>query len=133
MTQEFTYCGKTLTELQKMDAKEFFTLLTARQRRSFQRSLLERHKPLLKKIRLARAGTYKKPIKTHARDMIVLPDMIGLTLHIHTGREFKPVLITEGMLGLYFGELSHTRQRVEHSAPGIGATKSSTAVATKAK
>ena len=65
--------------------------------------------------------------------MIVLPEMVGLVLHVHSGREFKPVTITEEMIGLYFGEIVLTRQRVEHSAPGIGATKSSTAIASKAK
>lgn len=88
---------------------------------------------MLAKIRKAKSGQYKKPVKTHSRDMIVLPEMVGLILHIHNGREFKPVTIAEEMIGLYFGEIVLTRQRVEHSAPGIGATKSSTAIASKAK
>ncbi len=125
--------GKTLDELQKMDIQELAKLLPSRQRRSITRGLLEQHRELLAKIRKAKSGQYKKPVKTHSRDMIVLPEMVGLILHIHNGREFKPVTIAEEMIGLYFGEIVLTRQRVEHSAPGIGATKSSTAIASKAK
>lgn len=130
---EFKYRGKTLDELNKMDISELAKLLPSRQRRSIKRGLLEQHKELMLKIKKAKEGTYKKIVKTHARDMIVLPEMVGLTLHIHSGKEFKMIPITEEMIGLYFGELVLTRRRVEHSAPGIGATKSSTAIASKAK
>lgn len=122
-----------MAELQRMDMKEFAALVPARQRRSLQRSLLERHRALLRKIRLAKSGVLKKPVRTHARDMVVVPEMVGVTVHVHNGREFKPVVVTEGMLGSFLGELALTRVKVEHSAPGIGATKSSTAVASKAK
>ena len=131
--QEFTFRGKTLEELQKMDAKEFAKLLSARQRRTMKRGLLERSKSFLSKIKKARTGQYKKPIKTQLRDFIVLPEMVGLTLYIHNGRSFNPVLIKEEMIGHFLGEFTFTRSKIEHSAPGIGATKSSTAIATKAK
>lgn len=130
---EIKYRGKTIGELQKMELQEFAKYLLARQRRSIKRDSLARYKPLLIKIQKAKSGQLKKPIKTHARDMIVLPQMVGATLHVHTGKEYRPVSITEEMLGLYLGELALTRTKVEHSAPGIGATKSSTAIASKAK
>ncbi len=133
MVKEFTYRGKTMDEMLKMDTNTFATLLTSRKRRALTKNLLERNKPLIAKVKKAREEVYKKPIKTHARDMIVLPDMVGLTIHVHTGKIFVPIKITEEMLGFYLGELTTTRQKVEHSAPGIGATKSSTAVASKAK
>ena len=97
------------------------------------RNIVEQYKPLIEKIRKAKAGLRKKPIKTHAREMVVLPEMVGLTIHVHAGKAFVPIIITEEMIGLFLGELTMTRSRVEHSAPGIGATKSSTAAATKAK
>ena len=130
---ELRYRGKNLAELQKLDLKDVVKLLPARQRRTLTRGVLDRNKPLLAKIKRAQAGQHKKPIKTHARDMIVLPDMVGMTFHIHAGNVYKMIMITEEMIGLFFGELVVTRHKVEHSAPGIGATKSSTAIATKAK
>ncbi len=130
---EFTYRGKSLEELQKMDIKEFAKLLPARQRRTILRGLFERNKPFLLKIKKAKSGQYKKPIKTHLRDFIIIPEMVGLTIHIHNGRSFNQVLIKEDMVGHYLGEFTITRVKIEHSAPGIGATKSSTAIATKAK
>lgn len=132
-TTEFKYRGKALQEVQSMDLKQLIEILPARARRTIKRGVVQRYKPLMNKIRLAREGKYKKPIKTHARDMVVLPDMIGLTIHVHAGKRFVPIAILPEMLGLYLGELTMTRQKVEHSAPGIGATKSSTAIASKAK
>ena len=131
--KEFMFRGKTLPELKKLDIKEFAQLVPSRQRRSLLRGALDKNKPLIQKIRKANAGTFKKNIKTHARDMVVIPEMVGLTLHIYNGKEFKAIKIEEDMLGSFFGELSLTRSKVQHSAPGIGATKSSTAIASKAK
>ena len=131
---EFMYHGKALQELLKMDIKEFANLLPARQRRTLiKKNVISKYPQLMKKIKDAKLGKYKKPIKTHARDMVILPEMVGLMIHIHKGNSFNPVLITEEMLGHFLGEFAMTRSKVEHSAPGIGATKSSTAVATKAK
>ncbi len=130
---EIKYRGKLFEELAKMDVNELSKLLTSRQRRSIKRGLLEQHRELMLKIRKAKEGKYKKPIKTHSRDMIVLPEMVGLQIHIYNGREFRMVPVTEDMIGMFFGELVLTRSKVEHSAPGIGATKSSTAIASKAK
>ena len=70
-------------------------------------------------------------IETHCRDMIILPEMIGKTIKIHKGKEFVQVMIMENMIGHYLGEFALTRNRVEHSAPGIGATRSSAALSVK--
>lgn len=133
MEKQFTYRGKTLQDIKKMDLQEFMKIVPSRQRRSLQRSIAKQYKPLMGKIQKTKEGVYKKPIKTHARDMIVVPDMLDLTIHIHNGKTFEPIKITEEMLGHYLGEFAMTRVKVTHSAPGIGATKSSTAVASKAK
>src|SRR3989344_4651881 len=130
---EYRFHGKTFEEIEKMDMTDFIKLLPARQRRSLKRESLKRYEPFFKKLESAKKGIRKKPIKTHARDMIILPPMVGMTIHVHKGREFFPVMITREMLGHFFGEFALTRGRVEHSAPCIGATKSSTAQASKAK
>ena len=57
--------------------------------------------------------------------------MIGQTIKVHNGKEFMIVSITEEMIGHCLGEFAFTRRRVEHSAPGIGATKSSAALSVK--
>ncbi len=127
----FTYRGKTLEELKKMNLKDFAQLVPARKRRSLLRGFSEKQKKLLEKIRKANEGKYKKLIKTHCRDMIVLPEMVGLKIMIHQGKEFVPVIITEEMIGNYFGEMALTRKQIKHSAPGVGATKSSAAFSVK--
>ncbi|MDP3916943.1 MAG: 30S ribosomal protein S19 [Nanoarchaeota archaeon] len=131
--EQFKLRGKTLEELQKMDINEFSKLLISRKRRSLSKTIMQRSEPLLKKIRDANSGKRKKPIKTHLRDMIVLPEMVGLKISVHNGKEFNEVNITEEMVGLFLGELSQTRKRLTHGAAGVGATKSSTASASKAK
>ena|SRR3989344_2088143 len=128
---KFTYRGKTLEELKNMELKEFLELLPSRQRRSLKKGFTEPQKKLLKKIDLTLENKYKKPIKTHCRDMIILPKMIGLTIHIHAGNKFEPVLLSEQAIGMHLGDLTLTRKKVQHSAPGIGATKSSSAVSVR--
>lgn len=130
--KEFTYRGKTVTELKKMNLEDFAKILPARQRRNLKRGFTEAQKKLLAKIKKFVTGKTKKPIKTHCRDMIVLPEMIDLTIHIYKGKEFAQILIMPDMIGCYLGELTMTRTKVSHSAPGIGATRGS-AAATKAK
>ncbi len=128
---KFTYQGKTIEELQKMEFKEFIKIVPSRQRRSLTRGFTEHQKKLIERIKKFKLGKTKKPIKTHCRDMIILPDMIGLTIHVHKGKDFFPVQITEQMIGRYLGEFALTRKPVKHSAPGIGATRSSAAVSVK--
>ena len=124
--KEFTFKGKTVDELKKMSLKEFASLLKSRQRRSLERGFTDAQKILLKKIK-----ANEKNIKTHCRDMIILPEMIGLTIHVHRGKEFVPVMIQPEMVGHRLGEFALTRKRVEHSAPGIGATRSSASISVK--
>lgn len=124
--KEFTYKGKTLEELKKMSINELAEYLPARQRRSLRRGFTEQQKILLKKIRVG-----KKNIKTHCRDMIILPEMVGLLIKVHNGKAFIPVTIQPEMIGHYLGELTLTRKKVEHSAPGIGATKSSASLSVR--
>ncbi|USS40875.1 30S ribosomal protein S19 [Thermococcus aggregans] len=129
--KEFRYRGYTLEELMNMSLEDLAKLLPARQRRSLKRGLTPEQKKLLRKIRLAKRGKYKKPIRTHSRDMIVLPEMVGMTIYVHNGKEFVPIEIKEEMIGHYLGEFALTRKRVQHGSPGVGATRSSMFVAIK--
>ena len=124
--KEFTYKGKTLEELKKMSMNELGQLLTSRQRRKIKRGFTEQEQILLKKVR-----TSQKNIETHCRDMIILPEMIGFTIKIHSGKEFIPLIIESEMIGHCLGEFVSTRRRVQHSAPGIGATRSSASLSVK--
>lgn len=131
MPKKFTFKGKTVEELKKISLNEFSKLLPARQRRSINRGFTEQQKILLKKIKKTNQGVYKKQIKTHVRDMVIIPEMIGLTINIHNGKEFIPLTIIGEMVGHALGEFAQTRKPVTHSAPGLGATKSSAAMAVK--
>ena len=131
MPREFTYRGYTIDQLKSLPMDEFINLLNARERRSIKRGLLKKHKVLIEKIRKAKEGTYSKPIRTHARDMIILPEMVGLTIHVYNGKEFVPVEITPEMIGHRLGEFSITAKKVIHGEPGLRATRGSMYVALK--
>ena len=129
--KEFAYRGKTIEQLKAMDIKEFSELLPSRQRRSLLRGFSEDQKRLLLKIKKAKEGKFKKNIRTHCRDLIVIPEMVGILVYVHNGKTFVPVDLQPETIGFYLGELTMTRGRVAHSAPGIGATKSSSAASVK--
>lgn len=124
--KEFKYRGKSLEELKNMSLNEFVLLLPARPRRSLKRGFTEQQKILLKRIRAKKSN-----IETHCKDMIILPEMVGTNIRLHSGKEFMQVMIQEEMIGHYLGEFISTRKKVEHSAPGIGATRSSAALSVK--
>ena len=125
MAKVYKYKGKTVEELKELDLKDFIKLIPANQRRTLTRGFTEEQKKLLLKIDKALAGKYKRSIKTHCRDLIILPKMVGLTIHIHNGKVFNPVEIQPEMISHRLGEFSLTRGMVKHNAPGIGATRSS--------
>jgi len=123
---EFSYRGHTLEELQDLDVDEVAELLPARQRRTIERGLGEEYEKVLAKAREAgEEETANDPIRTHLRDMPILPEMVGLTFAVHTGQAFERVEVEPEMLGHYLGEFQLTRTSVEHGQAGIGATRSS--------
>lgn len=124
MVKKFTYRGHVLEELQAMPADEFVKLLPSRQRRSLLRGTSEAQKKFFEKIKKAKKGAVVK-LRTHCRDMVILPDMVGLVFEVHNGKEFLRVEIQPEMIGHYLSEFAPTRKRVKHGAPGMGATKSS--------
>ncbi len=123
---EFTYRGHTLEELQDMSVEEVAELLPARTRRTIERGLSVEHEKLLDEARQASPDeTADDPVRTHLRDMPVLPEMVGLTFAVHTGQSFERVEVEPEMVGHYLGEFQLTRSQVEHGQAGIGATRSS--------
>ena len=128
MPKEFTYRGHTFEQLVSLSMDEFIHLLPSRQRRSLLRGLTAEQLTLLKNVRTAKSALDKGQnviIKTHARDMVILPEMVGITILLHSGKDFVPVEITPQMIGHYLGEYGITNKPVKHGQPGIGASRSS--------
>jgi len=125
MPKEFKYRGNSPEDLRGMSNETFFELLNSRQRRTIKRGFSENHKKLLKDIKNVKDSKSTNPIKTHSRDMIILPGMIDLTISVYNGKEFISVKIKPEMIGHYIGEFVITNKKVTHGTPGIGASKSS--------
>ncbi|MCK4482909.1 30S ribosomal protein S19 [Candidatus Bathyarchaeota archaeon] len=128
MPREFLYRGFTLDQLQGMSMDEFIDLLPSRQRRSLHRGLTPEQRMLLEKSRTVKEAIRKGSsiiVKTHIRDMIILPEMVGLTILVHNGKDFVTVAIKPEMIGHYLGEFAITNRPVKHGTPGIGASRSS--------
>ena len=125
MPREYKYRGHSLDQLQGMSFESFLQLLPSRQRRTLNRGISDEKKKLIEESRLAKEGKLKAQIKTHARDMVVLPYMVGLTLYVHSGKEFVTLEIKPEMIGHYLGEYVITNKKVVHGTPGIGASRSS--------
>ncbi|HIH40431.1 MAG TPA: 30S ribosomal protein S19 [Halobacteria archaeon] len=119
VAKTYTYRGYTLEELQKMDIDTLSAILPSRIRRKIKRGFRDDEKNLLKKIK------EKDNVRTHLRDMIILPSMVGRTVKIHNGKEFVSVEIQPDMIGHYLGEFASTRKEVKHGSAGLGATRSS--------
>jgi small subunit ribosomal protein S19 len=71
---------------------------------------------LVKKVDEAKATNSKRPIKTWSRRSMILPDMVGLTIAVHNGRQHVPVLVSENMVGHKLGEFAATRTYRGHVA-----------------
>ncbi|MCX6697389.1 MAG: 30S ribosomal protein S19 [Methanoregula sp.] len=118
--EEFTYRGYKIDELKAMGMSELLPLMPARARRKINRGLNRSEETLLAKI----LGGDEK-VRTHVRDMIVMPAMIGKTIEIYNGKEFLKVEFQPESVFHYLGEFALTRHRVTHGSAGIGATRGS--------
>ena len=128
MPKEFSYRGHSLNSLTGMSMDEFINLLPSRQRRSLQRGLTPEQRILLEKLREAKEAQKQGKevnLKTHVRDLIILPEMVGIKIQIHNGKEFVSVEMKPEMIGHYLGEFAITNKPVRHGTPGIGASRSS--------
>lgn len=95
-------------------------LLDARKRRSLKRGLTIQQQTFLEHLRKTDGL-----VKTHNRNMLVLPEMVDRTIGVYNGKEFLQVTILPEMIGHYLGEFALTRHSVKHTGPGVGATRSS--------
>ncbi len=128
MAKDFYLRGKRFEEVKDITVEELGRLLTSRERRSLKRGMSEDHKKLLEKIKRFPAKYHK----THLRNMIVLPQMVGAKMGIYKGgaaegdksNKWVTVDITPHMIGFRLGDFANPMKRVQHSAPGIGASKS---------
>ena len=128
MPKEFSFRGHNLESLTGMSMDEFITLLPSRQRRSLQRGLTPEQRILLEKLRAAKEAQKNGKdvsLKTHVRDLIILPEMVGAKIQVHNGKEFVALEIRPEMIGHYMGEFAITNKPVRHGTPGIGASRSS--------
>ena len=123
MVKEFTYHGLSKEELASIPNEKLLKLFSARARRSLTRGTMSDDKKKL--MEEMKDKNNKNPIKTHLRDVIILPYMIGADIHVFSGKEFVPITITVQMVGHYLGEYVITNKRVNHGAPGVGASRSS--------
>ncbi|XGI83322.1 30S ribosomal protein S19 [Halorutilales archaeon Cl-col2-1] len=117
---EFQYRGYSLEELQEMDLDELQEIMPARIRRTLERGLGEEREKLLERVRDG-----DDEIRTHLRDMPILPEMVETTFMVYNGEEFARVDVEPEMIGHYLGEFEMTRKDVEHGQAGLGATRSS--------
>jgi small subunit ribosomal protein S19 len=118
--EEFTYHGYKIEELQQMGLSELLPLMPSRARRKFNRGLSREHEKLLSELREG-----KERIRTHLRDTVIMPEMVGKAIEVHNGKEYIRVEIQPEAVFHYLGEFSLTRRRVSHGSAGIGATRSS--------
>ena len=118
----FTYRGKSIEELKTLDVREFAKYLKARPRRTVLRQFRDIEYFI---ARSRKKLDKKKLVKTHDREMVIVPAMVGWRVMVHNGKGFEQVDIVEEMLGHRFGEFSQTRSKIKHGSAGVGATKGS--------
>jgi small subunit ribosomal protein S19 len=118
--KEFTYRGHTMEELLKMPFAEIIELLPARARRTYIRGLNTEQESFVRRLRGSEA-----PVRTHRREIPIIPEFVGKIVQLYNGKEFVPVDIKPEMIGHYLGEFAMTRKSVRHSGLGVGATRSS--------
>lgn len=133
--KKFTYRGYSLEQLMSLEQTQMINLLNSRQKRRFQRTLSHKYSNFISKLRKSKtsANSGEKPeaVKTHMRNAIVVPEMVGSVVGIHNGKSFSNVEIKLDMIGSYLGEYSLTYKPIVQGKPGIGATKGSSHVRVK--
>ena len=125
MVKEFAYNGLSEKELNGLSLEKLLAVFPARARRSLTRGINDNKRKLIKEIKIAKTDKTSTSIKTHIRDLIILPYMVGVTVNVFSGKEFTPITLTTEMIGHYLGEYVITNKRVSHGAPGVGSSRSS--------
>lgn len=124
------YRGMERSELESYNVEKTLPILTSRARRAVKRALGNKDrkmtvKKLMKKAAEVKKADPSKPIRTHVREAVILPEWLGLTFAVYNGKEYKNVHVSVDKLGYRLGDFSHTTGRVLHSGPGVGATRGS--------
>ncbi|MBN2109709.1 MAG: 30S ribosomal protein S19 [Methanosarcinaceae archaeon] len=117
---EYTFRGKTVEQLRSLSIEEFAELLPSRERRTIRKGFTEGRKQVLQSLKDG-----KDNVRTHYRDLIIFPDMVGKNIEVYNGKTFVAVEIQPEMIGHRFGEFAPTRTKVTHGSAGVGATRSS--------
>lgn len=118
--KEFLYRGFTMEELLAMSFDDILGILPSRARRTYLRGLNYEQQLLFDKLKDA-----EEPVRTHRRDLPIIPQFVGKTVCVYNGKEFKEFEIKPEMIGCFLGEFVLTRRAPQHSGPGVGATRSS--------
>merc|ERR1712054_97779 len=127
--RKFTYRGLELDELLKLNQDSLYQLFRARIRRKLHRfkGFKGKYVKLLEKLRVSKKNLQpgEKPnmIKTHLRNCIVVPEMIGSIVGVYTGKEYKPVEVKFDMIGKYLGEFAMTYSPNLHGKTSKGGKK----------
>ena len=117
--EEYTYHGYNIEQLKSMSMEELLPIMPSGARRKVLRGFTREEEDVRAKI------VEGEGVRTHVRSMIILPEMVGKTVAIYSGKEFVNVEIPVEGVFHYFGEFALTRKKVSHGSAGIGATRSS--------
>jgi small subunit ribosomal protein S15e len=127
--RKFSYRGLELKTLIDLSIQNLVKILPARARRKLSRGLQQKPITLIRKLRRAKKkiSPQEKPerIKTHLRNMIIVPEMVGSQIDVYNGKIFSNFEVKPQMIGHYLGEFSITYKPVKHGRPGVGASGSS--------
>jgi len=127
--RKVTYRGLELDQLLDQTPKQLSQTVGSRVRRRLDRGLKRRQHQLLKKLKNAKKKVVPpekpEPVKTHLRNMPIIPEMVGSIIGVYNGKVFNQVEVKTDMVGHYLAEFSMTYKPVKHGRPGIGATHSS--------
>jgi len=118
--KEFSYRGHSLEDLLQMPFNDLLSILPARVRRSYERGLNPEQEAFVRKLKEAEG-----PVRTHRREIFILPEFVGKTAKVYNGKDFVAIDIRPEMIGHCLGEFAKTRRFEKHSGPGVGATRSS--------
>merc|ERR1719362_668699 len=126
--KKFQYRGVELEKLLDLSNTELMELMCARQRRKFSRGISRAPTTLLKKLRKAKKdvpyGEKPVAVKTHLRNMVIVPEMIGSIVGVYNGKQFINAEVKPEMIGSYLAEYSITYKPIRHGRPGLGSTAS---------
>ena len=123
------YRGIEIDKLLELDIKEVIALFKSGQRRRFRHGTHPKYDRLIKKIKTSVKncphGEKPKAVKTHLRNAIIMPEMVGGVAEVYSGKYWNPVEIKADMVGQYLAEYSMSYKPVKHGKVGHGATRGS--------